>query len=119
MSNPAAQAWINASHDLGIRYIHPFTFSTRDGQKLTTTGGRLPDFGGPQGTLLLTRFDPDWTHEADSDINYYSSGLNPKYYEPYRRKRYIELLNDWGWFGMGIPPKWFTGYIGRHGGGGT
>ena len=56
MSNPAAQAWINASHDLGIRYIHPFTFSTRDGRKLTTTGGWLPDSGGPQGTLLLTRF---------------------------------------------------------------
>ena len=114
--NPAAQAWIDASRDLGIRYIHPFTFTTRDGRRLTTTGGWLPDFGGPQGTLLLTRFDPDWMDVDDSEVRYYSSALNPRGYEPYRRPRYIETLNDWGWFGASAPPPWFTGGIRRHGG---
>jgi hypothetical protein len=114
--NPAAQAWIDASRDLGIRYIHPFTFTTRDGRRLTTTGGWLPDFGGPQGTLLLTRFDPCWMDVDDSEVRYYSSALNPRDYEPYRRPRYIETLNDWGWFGAATPPPWFTGGIRRHGG---
>jgi len=109
VSNPAAQAWIDASLDLGFRFIHPFTFTTKDGRRLTTTGGWIPDFGGPHGTLLLTRFDPESLHGSEEDTDYYSSGLNPHSYEPYRRDIYIETLNDWGWFGAGAPPSWFTG----------
>jgi hypothetical protein len=115
MTNPAAQAWIEASRDLGIRYIHPFTFVAKDGRSLTTTGGLLPDFGGPHGTLLRTRFDPEWMDDIEEDDRYYSSGLNPEHYEPYCRERYIETLNDWGWFGAGAPPSWFTGRIYSHG----
>ena len=115
MSNPAAQAWIEASQDLGIRYIHPFTFTTQDGRQLTTTGGLLPDFGGPHGTLLLTRFDSEAMDGSEDDTDFYSSGLNPESYEPYRREVYIETLNDWGWFGAEAPPTWFTGHIYSHG----
>ena len=115
MSNPAAQAWLEASHDLGIRYVHPFTFATKDGRQCTTTGGWLPDFGGPHGTLLLTRFDPESMDESVDDTDYYTSGLNPESYEPYRRDVYIETLNDWGWFGAGAPPDWFTGHTYSHG----
>src|SRR5947209_2661130 len=109
MSNPAAQAWIEARRDLGIRYIHPFTFKTKDGRRFTTTGGWLPDFGGPRGTVLLTRFDPESMDESVDDADYYSSGLNPECYEPYQRERYIETLNDWGWYGKETPPSWFGG----------
>jgi len=109
MNNPAAQAWIEASGDLGIRYIHRFIFATKDGRRFTTTGGHLPDFGGPHGTILQTRFDPDSMDGSVDDTDFYSSGLNPEYYEPYRREVYIETLNDWGWFGAGSPPDWFTG----------
>lgn len=116
MTNPAAQAWIDASNDLGIRYIHPFTYRTKDGREYTTTGGLLPDFGGPIGTLLRTRFDPETMDSTDDDTDYYSSGLNPHCYEPYRRDVYIETLNDWGWFGEGSPPDWFSGGIRTHGG---
>jgi hypothetical protein len=109
MSNPAAKAWINASKDLGIIYIHPFTFKTKDGNQVETTGGLLPDFGGPNGTLLQTRFDSDDVYEAEenSAIDYYSSGLNPHSYEPYNRELYIETLIDWGWFGKANPPSWY------------
>lgn len=121
MGNPAAEAWLEASRDLGIRYVHPFTVTTSDGRELTTTGGYLPDFGGPLGTVLLTRFDPEELcelfDEAIEERGYYSSGLNPNCYEPYRRDVYIEALDDWGWFGKEPPPAWFTGAIGRHGGG--
>lgn len=109
MSNPAAQAWIDASRELGFQFIHPFAFITKDGRQFTTTGGWLPDFGGPHGTLLLTRFDPDSMKDNVDDTDFYSSGLNPEHYEPYRREVYIETLNDWGWFGAGSPPSWFTG----------
>ena len=109
MNNPAAQAWIEASRDLGFRFIHPFTFTTRDGRQLTTTGGWLPDFGGPHGTILLTRFDPDSMAGCEDDTDFYSSGLNPEYYEPYRREVYMRTPNDWGWFGAGSPPSWFSG----------
>ena len=109
MSNPAAQAWMDASRDLGIRFIRPFTFTTKDGCRLTTSGGWLPDFGGSHGTLLLTRFDPESMHGSEDDTDFYSSGLNPESYEPYRREVYIETLNDWGWFGAESPPPWFTG----------
>lgn len=94
MSNPAAQAWIEASRDLGVRYIHPFTFVTKDGRLLITTGGLLPDFGSLHGTLLRTRFDPEWMDDIEEDDRYFSSGLSPYHYEPYCRDVFIEALND-------------------------
>jgi hypothetical protein len=108
MTNPAAQGWIDASIDLGVRFIHPFTFITKGGRQITTTGGWLPDFGGPHGTLIVTRFDPESIFDSVDDTDFYSSGLNPDYYEPYRREVYVETLSDWGWFGAGSPPDWIT-----------
>ena len=109
MSNPAAQAWVEASRDLGIRYIHPYTFITKNGQSMTTTGGLLPNFGSPNGTLLLTRFDPEEVGDAVDEERYFLSALNPHHYEPYQREVFIEALNDWGWYGVEAPPPWFAG----------
>jgi hypothetical protein len=116
-ANAMAQAWLDASQDLAIRVVHPFTFTTKAGKTATTQGVYLPDFGAPAGALLLCRFDPDEIEALADDTDYFQSGLSPYHYEPYRRERYIETLNDWGWFGAEseIPP-WFTGGIGRHGG---
>ena len=109
MTNPAAQAWIDASRDLGIRYVHPFTFMTRDGRTATTTGGWLPEFGGPLGTVLTTRFDDDWLDDEIVGLGYYTSRLSPHSYEPYRREIYIETLNDSGWYGPPeAKPSWYT-----------
>lgn len=115
MSNPAAQAWIEASRDLGIRYVHPFTFTTKDKRSVTTTGGWLPDFGSPHGTLLSTRFDPAEISALEEQTGYQLSGLNPLHYEPYRREVYIKTLNEWGWFGAAEPPPWFRGQVYSHG----
>jgi len=30
-------------------------------------------------------------------------------YRNYDRGRFIETLEDWGWFGEGSPPDWFRG----------
>jgi hypothetical protein len=115
--NPMAQAWLDASKDLGIRVVHPFTFTTKAGVSATTQGVYLPDFGSAAGTLLLCRFDPDELDDLADDTDFYQSGLNPYHYEPYQREIYIETLNDFGWFGsQSEVPAWYTGGVQRHGG---
>lgn len=117
MTNPMAQAWIDASNDLGIVVVHPFKFRTNNGNEATTQGVFLPDFGSPDGTLLLCRFDSDEIGELAEDLDYFQSGLSPFHYEPYQQEVFIEALNDWGWFGsQDRVPTWFAGAIGKHGG---
>jgi hypothetical protein len=114
--NPMAKACIEAGKDLGIRVEHPYAFTTKHGRTAITQGVFLPDFGSPAGALLLCRFDSDEMYELAEDTNYFMSGLNPKSYEPYRRKLYTETLNDWGWFGgESKRPHWFTGAFWGHG----
>jgi hypothetical protein len=117
VTNSMACAWIEAATDLGIRVVHPFTFTTRLGIVATTIGVYLPDFGGAAGTLLTCRFDADEVYEAAEETDYFRSALNPRHYEPYRRATFIEALNDWGWFGpANAAPAWFAGCLRCHGG---
>ena len=30
-------------------------------------------------------------------------------YRAYDRELFIDTLNDWGWYGGGDPPSWYTG----------
>jgi len=115
--NAMARAWLDAADDLGIRVIHPFSFTTKSGIAGTTRGVFLPDFGSPAGALLLCRFDSEELHRLAEDTDFFESALNPQSYEPYRRDLYIETLNDWGWFGApSCQPAWFTGAHWGHGG---
>jgi hypothetical protein len=102
MTNPMAKAWLDARDDLGIRVIHPFKFRSSSGEEAETVGVFLPDFGCPEGMLLTNRFDSDHVIDLADDTEYYSSGLNPEYYEPYQRDRFVQTLSDWGWYG---PPE--------------
>jgi hypothetical protein len=103
-----AQAWLDASGDLRIRVVHPFKFVAASGHEAETVGVYLPDFGCPQGTVLLCRFDPEELSELLETTEYFSSGLNPRYYEPYRRKRFVHTLSDWGWYGPpDAVPDWY------------
>ena len=103
-----AQAWLDAAEDLGIRVVHPYRFVTRSGVSAMTVGVFLPDFGAPEGMLLLCRFDSDRIDELAEDTDYRQSGLSPHYYEPYSRARYVQTLSDWGWFGAAdTPPAWY------------
>jgi len=108
MTNPMAQAWLDARDDLGIRVIHPFAFVTKSGREVQTSGVYLPDFGCSAGTLLLCRFDPEWVDDVSDDTDYFSPGLNPNTYEPYHRELYIQTLSDWGWHGSEDEvPLWY------------
>jgi hypothetical protein len=116
-ANPMAKAWLEAGADLGIRVVHPFTFTNRTGASATTVGVYLPDFGAPSGTLLTCRFDSDEVDEAAEETDFFISALSPRTYEPYRREVFVEALNDWGWFGpRDSAPPWFAGALRRHGG---
>jgi hypothetical protein len=113
--NHMAQAWIAAAADLGILVEHPYAFIAQNGEQLTTVGVYLPDFGSPHGALLPCRYDKRHVHDADPATPYFRSYFGSGY-EPYQCELFIEMLNDWGWFGAGEPPIWFRGGIGRHGG---
>jgi hypothetical protein len=45
MTNPMAQAWLDARDDLKIRVTHPFKFVAASGHEVETVGVHLPDFG--------------------------------------------------------------------------
>ncbi|HEY2589849.1 MAG TPA: hypothetical protein VGI81_29160 [Tepidisphaeraceae bacterium] len=112
-----AQAWLEAAGDLGIRVVHPFSFTNRLGVRATTVGVHLPDFGAPAGTLLTCRFDPDDIDEAADETDFFQAALSPHWYEPYRREIFVDALNDLGWFGPAdATPPWFRGGLRRHGG---
>ncbi len=101
-----AKAWIEAGSDLGIRVVHPFSFTSRTGVAVTTAGVYLPDFGAPLGTLLMCRFDADEVYEAAEETDFFRSAISPHSYEPYRREVFVETLNDCGWFGsLGSKPS--------------
>jgi hypothetical protein len=88
---------------------HPYAFTTTGGVVVTTQGVFLPDFGCPDGTLLTCRVDADDVSEAEERTPYFRSALNPHSEEPYCRDLYIDMLNDWGWFGDPLsPPSWYT-----------
>ena len=117
LTNPMAQAWLDAGKDLGIRVVHPFSFTSRKGIAATSQGVFLPDFGAAAGTLLLCRFDSDDIYDVAEDTEFYRSALNPVHYEPYDRAHFIEALEDWGWFGNPLSaPNWFAGRMPHHSG---
>lgn len=101
-------AWQAAADDLDIRFISPFQLRHPDGHVVECTG-LLPDFGGPKGTVITSREDPDEVFELADCFGHFTSGLNPRYYEIYHRARFIETLCDWGWSGEGSPPPWLDG----------
>lgn len=113
---PLALAWRAAARDLDIRFQSPYQLSTQD-QPGIWCCGLLPDFGGTKGTVILGRFSSSVAESLAEEQGYYTSGLNPLYYEYYERAHFEETLNDWGWFGEAeMSPPWFRGGFGRHGG---
>jgi hypothetical protein len=115
ISNPAvlerafgrlARAWKTAAADLEIRFVEPFQLTDETGAAVQCAG-YLPDFGGSKGTVIISREDPDSACEMAIANGYYTSALNPRYYERYDRTHFIETLTDWGWFGKEPPPAWY------------
>jgi hypothetical protein len=50
---------------------------------------------------------PDLPKTSDTDP--FCSLLNDDQYGEFERDHFIDTLNDWGWFGSGDPPGWYSG----------
>jgi len=100
-------AWLEASRDLGIRVIAPFSIPVGIGEFLEFEA-HLPDFGGPKG-LVFGSTDRDDGHDTRGRLGYaWSDGSSM--YKKYDRQLFVDTLNDWGWFGeRGRDPSWHTG----------
>ncbi|MEA2695937.1 MAG: hypothetical protein QOI66_208 [Myxococcales bacterium] len=107
------KAWRTAVVDLGIRLESPFMVE-HQGQ-IYWCSGWLPDFGSAAGTIITSPEAVDDILEVCEAAGYFTSALSPHYYERYERERFVETLNDWGWYGDPTrPPSWFTGWIHGH-----
>jgi hypothetical protein len=96
-------AWEKAAKDLGIEIEVPFHFNGEEFPLL------IKYFGSRKGTVIL---DIDDIAIADDQISkdYYWSGLNPANYTQYNREKFIDTLEDWGWYGENSnKPCWYTG----------
>ena len=77
----------------------------------------IRDFGGPHGTCAfpLECYQTGTVHAWKDHIilgeqiaGCYVSFLGNSY-ETYDRDRFAATLDDWRWFGQGMPPGWYTG----------
>src|SRR4051812_4908138 len=90
-----ARAWRQASEDLQFEFVSPYAFVDKLGCRHTCSG-LIVHFGGPMGTLVVSQHDEDPDADAvGAELGYYSSALNPLYYEKYERNVFIETLVDW------------------------
>jgi len=94
-----SDAWNKAAEDLKIRVDAPFTMYV-DGEACEFEAF-VPDFGSRQGAVAMSEI-------SQRKIAGWLSILFPVY-RNYDRGRFIETLEDWGWFGEGSPPDWFRG----------
>ncbi len=101
-----SQAWLVAAKDLAIRVTAPFTIDV-DEDEPRIYEAHVQDFGGPKGTVVGVVVDG--LRDCRQAQGYYCSNLAPSY-RSYQRQRFIDTLNDWGWFGpLELRPAWYTG----------
>jgi hypothetical protein len=107
-------AWLIAATELSIRVEVPG--NAEIGGARVACEVYLPDFGSPHGMavfgLRVSRRgvprDPILELSRRPTDPYYSQVSN-RAYGHFDREHFIEALKDWGWFGEGEPPDWYTG----------
>ncbi len=105
------EAWRQAAHDLGIRFTSPFTATTRPDSRVEGIGF-VHHFGRRIGTIISVLDQPSSLVELVSkwqSEDYYISVLGSGY-SNYKRKLFIDTLDDWQFFGPDSDrPAWYTG----------
>jgi hypothetical protein len=99
IDNQISSAWTQAAADLGIRIIAPFTLVV--GSEALNFEAFVPDFGSADGAIVMSEV-------SARKLDRWHSILYPSY-QRYERAHFMDVLNDWGWFGAGKPPDWFRG----------
>jgi hypothetical protein len=107
-------AWQKAGQDLGIRIEAPFQLPDESG-KICHFAAYVPDFGSPKGILVLVIKPPDFKDDEQAKAcaehhGYWVSSLNADAYSSYNRDEFINMLDDWQYFGSPQEsPSWYTG----------
>ena len=104
--------WREASQDLGFEFVAPFTLP--DGDETLTYLGLVPGFGCTRGTLVIfgERADLERQDRLCRAAQAHGYGFSCiELDDEYDRAAMIEVLNDWGWFGVSErTPSWYSGY---------
>jgi hypothetical protein len=104
-----AAAWREASRNLGIEFISPF--SLNNGSETLSYVGLVPCFGSKRGTAVIIEEDLEkqsrLCHVAAAQ-GYGYSCFGPDGSD-YDRDVFIEVLNDWEWVVPARPPAWYSG----------
>ncbi len=106
----AVAAWRQAGSSLAIRVEAPFTFRVDACDRRCVA--YLPDFGGPNGILLVATVPPVFETDpafdsAAHDAGYYVSYINIEEYADFSEESFKEALCDWGFFGSEArKPDW-------------
>jgi hypothetical protein len=110
-----AAAWRSAADDLGLHFESPFGISYR-GQTYWCTG-LLLGFGCPAGTVIVGPESTRGAFAVAEAAGYHATELSPYPYETYDPERFMDTLDEWGWFARPAEaPRWFAGGFKRRGG---
>ena len=98
------EALNEATKELGLDCVSPYEVELKNGDTIVYLA-LIKEFGSPKGTLICSRsVCPEGYSE---EYKYFVSVLSHDYYFPYHRTDYIEMLQDWGWFGEDFrKPSW-------------
>ena len=96
--------WQLAGDRFGFRAITPYLLSLD--KAVIAVDALLPDFGAPNGMLLVTDYDLLKPHLQEiQSAGYGFSVLTAKLADP-SLAELVYLLSDWGWSGSGAAPPW-------------
>lgn len=99
-------AWHEAAADLGFRFTSPYLATSKDGRQFEALG-LVHEFGGRVGTLIAA--EPEADLYPPMGDGYGVSYLAWDGYARYDRDSWIEMLDDWGFWGeRSRAPSWYS-----------
>jgi len=102
------KVWQQAADDLGLKIQSPFHLTTSENKKIRFEL-LVENFGSKLGTIIFL-IDDLTEIRTPSQYGYFFSALNPDSFVIYDRQYFINMLNDWGYFGDKTKtPDWYTG----------
>ena len=107
------EAWLEASGRLHIEVEAGYVLDRDLGS--TTFLLYLPDFGGPNGVVVMEMGHGEGNLPAllarDAELVYAEL---PGTFTRFESERFQEALNEWGWYGPPEDaPPWFAGHVWR------
>ena len=102
------EQWRKIATELNILFVTPYELPLSGGSTWIFAG-LLPQFGSPRGILIDARHS-SMAFEAASEAGFGVTSMLPERLDsPVNASDYIDCLQDWGWFGPGAPPEWYSG----------